>query len=237
MTSPEPNDPSAPVAELRAVRVWDLPTRLFHWSLVACVVGSFVSGKIGGNAIVWHMRFGYVVFALLGFRLLWGFVGGRWSRFTSFVYAPSTLLRYLRKQDRDDEHLEVGHSPLGSLSVIALLVFLSAQVGSGLFADDEIATTGPLNAFVSTSTGLALTSYHKTGGQWALVALVLLHVVAIVVYRVRLRKDLVGPMIGGDKQLPGNVPDSADSTATRALAAVLLTGCAAVVAWLVQLGG
>lgn len=223
--------------DTRAVRVWDLPTRLFHWSLAACVVGSFVSGKIGGNAIVWHMRFGYVVFALLGFRLLWGFVGGRWSRFTSFVYAPSTLLRYLRKQGRYDEHLEVGHSPLGSLSVIALLVFLSAQVGSGLFADDEIATTGPLNAFVSTATGLALTSYHKTGGQWALVALVVLHVVAIVVYRVRLRKDLVGPMIGGDKQLPGSVPDSADSTATRALAAVLLTGCAAVVAWLVQLGG
>ena len=159
---------------LRAVRVWDLPTRMFHWALVFCVLGSFVSAKIGGNALVWHMRFGYVVFSLLAFRLLWGFVGGRWSRFASFLYGPATLLRYLRGQGRSDEHLDVGHSPLGSGSVFALLLFLAAQVGSGLFADDEIATTGPLNKFVSTATGLGLTTYHKTGGQWALILLVLL---------------------------------------------------------------
>ena len=221
---------------LRAVRVWDLPTRMFHWALVFCVLGSFVSAKIGGNALVWHMRFGYVVFSLLAFRLLWGFVGGRWSRFASFLYGPATLLRYLRGQGRSDEHLDVGHSPLGSGSVFALLLFLAAQVGSGLFADDEIATTGPLNKFVSTATGLGLTTYHKTGGQWALILLVLLHVVAIVVYRVRQRKDLVGPMISGDKMLPAGVPSSHDTRGTRALAVVLLTACAAVVACLVTLG-
>jgi len=221
---------------LRAVRVWDLPTRMFHWALVFCVLGSFVSAKIGGNALVWHMRFGYVVFSLLAFRLLWGFVGGRWSRFASFLYGPATLLRYLRGQGRSDEHLDVGHSPLGSGSVFALLLFLAAQVGSGLFADDEIATTGPLNKFVSTAAGLTLTTYHKTGGQWALILLVLLHVVAIVVYRVRQRKDLVGPMISGDKMLPAGVPSSHDTRATRALAVVLLTACAAVVACLVTLG-
>ena len=221
---------------LRAVRVWDLPTRMFHWALVFCVLGSFVSAKIGGNALVWHMRFGYVVFSLLAFRLLWGFVGGRWSRFASFLYGPATLLRYLRGQGRSDEHLDVGHSPLGSGSVFALLLFLAAQVGSGLFADDEIATTGPLNKFVSTATGLGLTTYHKTGGQWALIALVLLHVAAIVVYRVRQRKDLIGPMLSGDKMLPSGVPSSHDTRATRALAVVLLTVCIAVVACLVTLG-
>ncbi len=222
---------------LQAVRVWDLPTRLFHWALALCVVGSVISAKIGGNALIWHMRLGYVVFSLLAFRLLWGFVGGRWSRFASFVYSPATLWRYLRGRGHGHEHFDVGHSPLGAGSVFALLLFLAAQVASGLFADDEIATTGPLNKFVSTATGLALTSYHKTGGQWVLIGLVLLHVLAIVLYRVRRKKDLIGPMLRGDKLLPAGVPASADSLATRALAALLLAACAAGVAWLVALGG
>ena len=222
---------------LRAVRVWDLPTRLFHWTLALCVVGSVVTAKIGGNALIWHMRLGFVVFSLLAFRLLWGFVGGRWSRFASFLYSPATLWRYLRGQGRSDEHLDVGHSPLGAGSVFALLLFLAVQVASGLFADDEIATTGPFNKFVSTATGLALTSYHKTVGQWVLIGLVVLHVLAIVLQRVRRRRDLIGPMLGGDKMLPSNVPASADGLATRALAALLLAACAGGVAWLVALGG
>jgi cytochrome b len=222
---------------LRAVRVWDLPTRLFHWALVLCVVGSFASAKIGGNAMVWHMRLGYAVLSLLAFRVIWGFIGGRWSRFGSFLYSPATLLRYLRGKGRSDEHLDVGHSPLGSASVFALLFFLAAQVGTGLFADDEIATTGPLNKFTSTAKGLRLSYYHADIGQWVLIALVALHVAAILTYRWRLRKDLVGPMIGGDKLLPAGVPGSDDSHSTRAMAVVLLTACAAIVAWLINLAG
>jgi cytochrome b len=187
--------------------------------------------------MAWHLRFGYAVFALLAFRLVWGFVGGRWSRFASFLYSPTTLLRYLRRQGRSDEHLEVGHTPLGSASVFAMLLFLSAQVASGLFADDEIATTGPLNKFVSSATGLLLTGYHKNIGKWVLIGLVLLHVAAILTYRLRLRTDLIGPMISGDKLLPSGVHASDDDDATRALAVVLLTVCAAVVAFLVTLVG
>ena len=218
------------------VRVWDLPTRVFHWLLAACVIGSVVSAKIGGNAMVWHFRFGYVVFTLLAFRLLWGVVGGRWSRFASFVYAPATLLRYLRGASRPDEHHEVGHSPLGALSVIALLAILAAQVGSGLFADDEISNTGPLIKFVSGATSSLLTSWHKTFGQGIILTLVVLHVAAIVMYRVRRGRDLVRPMLVGDKLLPTDVPASADSLATRGLAALLLAACAAGVAWLISLG-
>lgn len=219
------------------VRVWDLPTRLFHWLLAACVIGSVVSAKIGGNAMVWHFRFGYVVFTLLAFRLLWGVVGGRWSRFASFVYAPATLLRYLRGGSRAEEHHEVGHSPLGALSVFALLAILAAQVGSGLFADDEISNTGPLIKFVSGATSSLLTSWHKTFGQGIILTLVVLHVAAIVMYRVRRGRDLLRPMLVGDKLLPPEVPASADSLATRGLAALLLAGCAAGVGWLVSLGG
>jgi cytochrome b len=218
------------------VRVWDLPTRLFHWVLAACVIGSVLSAKIGGNAMAWHFRFGYVIFTLLTFRLLWGVVGGRWSRFASFVYAPATLLRYLRGGSRAEEYHEVGHSPLGALSVFALLAILAAQVGSGLFADDEISNTGPLIKFVSGATSSTLTAWHKTFGQGLILTLVVLHVAAIVMYRVRRGRDLVRPMLVGDKLLPPGVPASTDSLATRGRAVLLLAGCAAGVGWLVSLG-
>jgi len=218
------------------VRVWDLPTRLFHWVLVVCVVGSVVSAKVGGNAMAWHFRFGFVVFTLLAFRILWGLLGGRWSRFASFLYAPRTLWRYLHGRSRADEHHDVGHSPLGALSVFALLALLSAQVGSGLFADDEISNTGPLIKFVSGATSSLLTSWHKTWGQGLILGLVALHVAAIVMYRVRQGRDLVRPMIVGDKVLAPDVPASADSWRTRSLAAVLAALCALGVGWLVSLG-
>ena len=223
-------------AQTVRVRVWDLPTRLFHWTLAACVVASIASAQIGGNAMVWHFRLGYVVFALLAFRLVWGLIGGRWSRFASFAYAPSTVLRYLRGQHRDGEHLDVGHNPLGAFSVFALPGLLALQVATGLFADDEIANTGPLVKLVSGSTSLALTKWHKLFGQWLIIALVVLHVGAIAYYRLRKKHDLIGPMIHGDKPLPARVPASADSGRARVIALVLLGLCAGLVAWVVALG-
>ena len=212
MTTTDPNRP---------VRVWDLPTRLFHWMLAAAVVGLVITGKVGGNALVWHMRLGLLVLTLLGFRLVWGFIGGRWSRFASFVPAPATLLRYLRGQHRSGDHFEVGHNPLGALSVLALIGVLALQVATGLVADDEIATTGPLNRHVSSALGLAATAWHKGWGQWLLLGLAALHVAAIVAYRLR-GNNLVRPMLTGDKALPPGVPPSADSAARRVLAAGVL---------------
>jgi len=219
------------------VRVWDLPTRLFHWALAACVVGSVVSAQVGGNAMVWHFRLGYVVFALLAFRLVWGLVGGRWSRFVNFIYAPGTVLRYLRGQSHAHEHVDVGHNPVGAFSVFALLALLAAQIGTGLFADDEIANSGPLVKFVSSATSLALTKWHKAFGQWLIIALVLLHVAAIAFYAVKKKHDLVRPMISGDKPLAPGVPAAVDNARTRALALVLIALCGGLVAWLVSLGG
>jgi cytochrome b len=221
---------------LRRVRVWDLPTRFFHWLLAACVIASIVSAKIGGNAMAWHFRIGYTILALLAFRLLWGLVGGHWSRFARFVYSPATLLRYLSGKARADEHLDVGHSPTGALSVFALLAVLGVQVATGLVADDEIASTGPLVRFVSGSTSSVATGWHKGWGQWLIISLVVLHVVAIIFYLVKKRQNLIAPMLSGDKSLPEGVPASADGTGARVLAAALLAGCAGGVAWLVSLG-
>ncbi len=218
-----------------ATRVWDLPTRVFHWLLALAVLGLVVTGKIGGNAVVWHMRLGLLVMGLLMFRLLWGFVGGRWSRFSSFIYAPGTVLRYLRGRGRDSEHLDVGHSPLGSFSVFAVLGVLAVQVGTGLVSDDEIATVGPLNKLVSTENGLLATSWHKTWGQWIILSLVALHVVAIVVYQLR-KKDLLRPMLVGDRLLPAGTPASADGPRQRLLALVLALASGACVAWVLRLG-
>jgi cytochrome b len=225
-----------PTAATTDIRIWDLPTRLFHWLLAACVVASVVSAKVGGNAMVWHFRLGQVVLALLLFRLIWGVVGGRWSRFASFVRGPSTVLRYLRGATRPDEWLDVGHNPLGALSVLALLGLLLVQVGTGLVADDEIANVGPLNRFVSGATAAVATGWHKGWGQWLLLALVGLHLAAIGFYAGR-GKRLVGPMVGGDKPLPADTPAAVDGPRSRLLGALLLAACGVAVAAIVAAGG
>lgn len=217
------------------VRVWDLPTRVFHWLLAACVVLLVATGYVGGNAMAWHARLGYTVFTLLLFRLAWGFVGGHWSKFRSFLYAPSSVFAYIGGRAHPD-HL-VGHNPLGAGSVLAMLLVLLAQVGTGLVSDDEIAFTGPLNRFVSSSTGLAATWYHKAVGQWLVIGLVLLHVAAVVFYLVKKRENLVRPMVVGDKVVPGPAKSSRDDFASRLVALVLVAAFAGLVAWIVRLGG
>jgi cytochrome b len=226
-----------PAAAGSKVRVWDLPTRVFHWTLAAAVIGCVVSAKIGGNAMVWHFRLGAVVLTLVTFRVLWGLVGGRWSRFASFIYAPATVLRYLRGQTRADEHLDVGHNPLGSFSVFALLGILAVQLATGLVADDEIANIGPLNRFVSSDTVSQATGWHKEYGQWIIIALVVLHIASIVFYLVKKQQNLVRPMVVGDKPLPAGTPASADGMPQRLLALVLLVLCGAGAAWVMSLGG
>jgi cytochrome b len=224
------NDPSI------AVRVWDLPTRSFHWLLALCVVASVISARLGGNAMVWHFWLGYGAFTLLAFRLLWGLVGGHWSRFATFAYAPTTTWRYLRGRSRDHEHHDVGHSPLGAFSVFGLIALLVAQVGTGLFADDEIASTGPLVRFVSEATSHALSRWHKGPGQWLIVALVTLHIGAILYYQLRKKRDLLRPMLTGDKRLTVAAPASVDNARSRTLALALLLACAGMAAWVASLG-
>ncbi len=217
---------------IHKVRVWDLPTRLFHWALVVCVVGLAITGTLGGNLMVWHFRFGYSVLTLLMFRILWGLVGGRWSRFAAFVYSPRSVLAYLRGHGKL-EHT-VGHSPIGAGSVFAMLGFLLAQVGSGLLSDDEIAFAGPLTRFVSNATVGLATNYHKNIGKWVLLALVVLHLAAIIFYLWR-KHNLVHAMLHGDKDLVGAVDASRDDTASRLLALTVFGVCAAAVYGLISL--
>lgn len=213
---------------MHTVRVWDLPTRAFHWLLAASVIGMIATAKVGGSWMEWHLRLGHFVLALLLFRLCWGLVGGHWSRFATFAYGPASVLRYLRGQ-APTQH-RVGHTPLGALSVFALLGVLLAQVGTGLISDDEIAFFGPLVRFVDGSTVGLATDYHKGIGQWLVIGLMALHILAVLVYQLFKKQNLVGPMLHGDKALPEPaLPASRDGGFQRLLALVLalLAGAAA----------
>jgi cytochrome b len=218
---------------MKPIRIWDLPTRLFHWSLAACVLVSFVTAKLGGNAMVWHFRAGHAILALLLFRLIWGFVGGHWSRFARFVRGPKTVLAYLRGGGRDDPTLDVGHNPLGALSVLAVLGVLIAQVLTGLVADDDIANQGPLNRYVSRALAARATGWHAQWGEYLIIGLVVLHVLAIAWHTMR-GHALLGAMLSGDKELDATVharvTPARDTAATRGVALVIFALCLGV-AW------
>jgi cytochrome b len=218
---------------LNKVRIWDLPTRIFHWALVLCVTGLAITGTVGGSAMAWHFRFGYVVLALLLFRIIWGLLGGRWSRFAAFLYAPKSLLLYIKGQGRPEHG--VGHSPLGALSLFSLLGIHVAQVGTGLLSDDEISFAGPLTSFVSNANVSLATNYHTEIGKWLLLGLVLLHIAAILFYLYR-KQNLVAPMLHGDKALTVDVPPSRDDALSRLAALLVLLACAAVAFWISSLG-
>lgn len=179
----------------RKIRVWDLPTRLFHWLLVVLVVAAYASGQIGGGLIEWHGRIGIAITGLLAFRVVWGIVGSTYARFADFVPSPSRLATYLRGQ-----WSRPGHNPLGALSVFALLAIMIFQAVSGLFANDEIAFSGPLRDLVGAATSDRLSTLHRQN-YWVIIALVALHVGAVLFYALVKKDDLLRPMITGVKEV------------------------------------
>lgn len=193
----------------RPVVIWDLPTRLFHWLLAALVAVSFVSGKFSGNAMLYHERCGEVVLALLLFRVAWGFIGSGPSRFRTFLVGPSTVLQYARTILRRDAEPHLSHNPLGGWSVIAMLLVLLIQAGTGLFANDDIATEGPLYKWVSRAASDRLTSIHHLNRD-VIIVLVAAHVAAVLFHLIYKRENLITPMITGRKSWKG--PLKADMT-------------------------
>jgi cytochrome b len=176
---------------MQKIKVWDLPLRLFHWLLVACVTVLFVTGQLGGNLIEIHAKFGIAVAGLLGFRLAWGFLGSTNARFLSFLPSPAKIRAYLR-----GEWHGVGHNPLGALSVFALLGLLLVQVSSGLCANDDISFRGPLADLVSDALSGRLTGLHHLVAD-GLMILVGLHIAAIVFYARFKKHNLLLPMLTG----------------------------------------
>ena len=214
------------------VRVWDLPTRLFHWLLASAIVGLVITAQYGGSAMDWHFRLGYTVLSLLLFRLAWGLVGGHWSRFSSFLHSPASIIRYIKGTGASE--LSLGHNPLGALSVVAMLLFLMLQVASGLFSDDEISAYGPLGKFVSNSIVSSATYYHTHVGKFVLLALILIHLLAIGFYFFRKKTNLITPMVSGDKVTNVSGTPSRDDRVSRVLALTIFVLCGLGVALLVK---
>jgi len=212
---------------MKTTRIWDLATRIFHWLLVFSVIGLIITGNVGGNAMEWHFRLGYVVFTLLLFRIVWGLIGGHWSRFTTFIYSPKSMINYLK--GAHPKHHAIGHNPLGALSVFALLLTLSAQVATGLFSDDEIAAVGPLAKYVSNATVSQASFYHTEIGKLFIILLVVYHIGAILFYLLNKRENLVKPMIHGDKLVDADTPPSRDDGRMLLLALITVLACGAVV--------
>jgi cytochrome b len=209
------------------VKIWDLPTRLFHWLLFVSVSAALWTGWMGGSWIDWHGRLGLVVLGLLVFRLAWGVVGSTYARFAQFVPTPGRVLAYLRGHWHGE-----GHNPLGALSVFALLGFLGWQAGSGLFSNDDIVYEGPLADLVSSATSVWLSSLHRQG-LWVILGLVGLHLAAIAVYALR-GKNLVRPMVRGWKETED--PDAQPAKGGGPLAMVLALALAGVAAWIADGG-
>lgn len=194
---------------LQAVRIWDGPLRLFHWLLVVLVVAAYVTGWLGIEARLWHMRLGYALGALLGFRLTWGFLGGRYSRFRAFCYPPAAAWRYARQLLAGTKAPPVaGHNPLGSYMVFLLLLLLAAQVVTGLCASDDIFFEGPLHHLLPARWGQLLSRWHSWQSN-VLLAAAAVHVLAILLYWAK-GENLVTPMCSGWKDVPAGTPQTAN---------------------------
>lgn len=222
----------------KIIRVWDLPIRLFHWLLVLCIAGSLISVNLGGNAIEWHAYFGYSILTLLIFRFIWGFIGSKHARFSSFIPTRRAILEYL--QGRTVRVL--GHNPIGALSVFALLFVLSVQVITGLFVDDEIAFQGPLAKYVPNFIVSFLSEIHE-GNQVVIYTLITIHISAIWFYKKFKGENLIKPMLTGDKEidpseeasyLPSDLGQpSKDGFMQRTIALILFSAIAIVVGYLI----
>lgn len=185
--------------ELEEIKVWDPFTRLFHWALAICVTAAWVLGEFGPDVMTLHFWFGYAVLGLLAFRLVWGLVGPKHARFTSFAYGPVSIAKYVAGMFRREPSYWRGHNPLGGFFVFLILGVLAVHAISGLFVDPEdYINVGPLAKYVSTDTAREALSLHDKLG-WVIAGIVALHVAAIGFYKKWKGENLITPMITGRK--------------------------------------
>lgn len=224
------------------IRVWDLPVRLFHWTLVILIAVSYFSGRAAGDWMKLHFWSGYAILTLVLFRIAWGFVGSTTARFSNFVRGPAAAFAHLRELLSSHPPRDAGHNPMGGAMVVVLLLAVLAQASTGLFsADTDMGTVnGPLALAVADKWVDRATAFH---GYWIniLLLLVALHVLAALLYLVWKRQNLIRAMFTGHKPrndvvAPGQpVPKLAFGSGRLAIS--LLAASAAVVYFILRAGG
>jgi cytochrome b len=211
------------------LKVWDLPTRLFHWSLLTLIVACWWTSTENGD-MDWHMRCGYAVLALLLFRLIWGVLGSTTARFSHFVTSPRAVIEYFADLRNNDNVPHVGHNPAGGWMVLVLLGMVLLISTSGLFANDDMMSEGPLAHHVGENMSDLVTAWHEKG-FYALLAMVAMHLAAIALYLLVKKENLVRPMLTGIKHLPQGSNAPALHT-QKAWLALLILGCTSGTVWL-----
>ena len=203
--------------ERRKVRIWDLPTRAFHWLIVLVVPLQWWTHRTDRMDL--HLVIGQITLGLILFRLLWGLFGSETARFSNFLKGPGAVLSYLSGRAA---HV-LGHNPLGGWNVAVLLLLLAVQVSLGLFASDEDALyLGPLSHLVSYDTARAIAELHETLFK-IMLGFIALHVLAIAWYAAVRRKNLVTPMLTGQSEVEPGVSGIAPPTLWRFLVVAALS--------------
>lgn len=214
-------------ARMRRIKLWDLPLRLVHWSLVVLLPALWWTWHSGRTPL--HEKLGYITLGVLLFRLYWGVFGSSTARFSHFVKGPREIANYLRGNSGPN----LGHNPLGALSVILLLGLMIVEAGFGLFAQDvDGEEGGALARFVSYDTAEWAREWHATLFD-VILAVVAIHVMAILFYLLVKRDNLVGPMVTGRKSFDEQVEPPAMASAASFLVGV---GLAAAIAWWISRG-
>ncbi len=221
------------IATHRHVKVWDLPVRLVHWSLVLLVIVLYVTAKVMDSAIDQHAVAGYTVLALVLFRIVWGFCGGTHARFGDFLRGPAATLRYARTLLRRDHDHPLGHNPLGGWMVVVLLAALATQAMLGLFSNDDILFDGPLRHLVTKETSDWMTALHAQFVPF-LLGLIALHIAAVVFHTLYKGEKLAPAMITGHKRLSPEQPAEEVHGGSPLLAAILLAACAGAVYFVIS---
>jgi len=215
-------------APSRRVKVWDLPTRLFHWLLVIGIFALWFTADVLDRLSL-HMAIGYALIGLIVFRLIWGVIGSDTARFRHFIRGPGHIISYLRKPD---DTVALGHNPLGALSVVALLLVIMVQLGTGLFANDQIYSEGPFSDYVSERTQDLLTYIHEVN-FYILLGLIGLHLAAIAFYQFKKHEPLVRAMITGQRELKSGERVQNPNVRFAGLIAFVIALLLAVGAWYV----
>jgi cytochrome b len=222
-------DASAPAGQRL---VWDLPVRITHWLLLLAVIGSYVTYKLGLAWFKVHVWCGYTVLVLAAFRILWGLVGTRHARFAGFVRGPATTLRHATDLARGKASRHAGHNPLGAWMVLLLLGALLVQALTGLFSNDEIASTGPLYGSVGNTLSLRLTTVHRLLFD-GIAAAIALHVAAVLAYQLLKKEPLIRAMFTGRKPAVAVAAEDVIHSSRLWLAGALLALLIAALAWVV----
>lgn len=191
--------------ENKQIKIWDMPVRLFHWSLVLGFVLAYVSAEVG--ILDAHVLIGYFLIALLVFRVLWGFIGTQYSRFSSFLFSPAETMGYVKSIRAGQAAHYYGHNPAGALMVFGLLALLAAIFMSGLVTLATVDYEGPLLFLanqVSDDTSYFFRHAHDFFVDVALI-LIPLHLLGVISGSIQHKENLARSMVTGMKNV---APDS-----------------------------